>query len=68
MDHVKIGDKGKHLKIRDGYYVVTTGNVQEEDLFANVGNPNSPHWSPAEKEDIGDPVDWFECIIRKINQ
>lgn len=67
MDHVKIGDKGKHLKIKDGYVIVTTGNVQEEDLFANVGNQNSPNWNRVEEDDIGDPVDWFDCIIRKIN-
>jgi len=61
---VKIGDKQKHLKIPDRFVLVTSGQIEEYDKFANVGNPNQPFWQTMESDDIGQPVEDYEAVIR----
>lgn len=63
---VKIGPKQKHLKVPNGFFVVQNGFCLKDDMFAYVGNPNSPFWHTVEKDDIGMPYDSFDCLIRKI--
>lgn len=61
---IKIGPKKKHLKVPDNCTVVTSGKCRRGDFFANVGNPNSTHWSGTTSEDWGMDWDFFECLIR----
>lgn len=62
---VKIGTKGKHLRIIPGWFRVTTGICEEGDMFANLQNPNKPRWSPVDVDDIGDDANFFDCLIRQ---
>lgn len=57
----KVGTKGRHAKIPEGYEIVESGNAQKGDKFIHVesGTP----W-PCEDDDIGMPFDSFDCLIR----
>jgi len=58
---VKVGPKGRHITIPDGWVVVTSGVCKKGDKFVNC---SSWKWSETEEEDWGDEFDFFECLIR----
>lgn len=62
---VQIGLKRKHLTVPDGWRVVKDGVALPSDQFANVGNPNAPFWQPVRADDVGDPADEFDALIRR---
>lgn len=59
---LKIGPKGRHLHVPPGWELVTEGRVQEGDKFANL---YTLQWQLVELDDLGDPVEWFDYLIRK---
>jgi len=63
MTIVKIGKKGRHLKLPDGWVVVTAGCVLEGDMFATVCS--STRWRPVDAEDIGELCIEYDCLIRE---
>ncbi len=60
---VKIGPKGRHMKVPYGYKIVTSGICEDGDMFANGLTYT---WSSVEHDDINMPCDSFECLIRKM--
>jgi uncharacterized membrane protein len=59
---VKIGTKGKHMEIPDGWFQVTEGECEEYDMFANV---QTFKWNHVESDDVKMPANTFDCLIRK---
>jgi hypothetical protein len=59
---VKLGHKGKHVQVPEGYRLVTQGVCQAGDMF---GNNLSMCWSIVESDDIGLPFETFDALIRK---
>jgi hypothetical protein len=62
-DIVKIGDKGKHVQIPEGWEKVTSGVCQAGDKYCDV-----QHFCFTDCEDdfdIGEPYDFFDCLIRR---
>jgi hypothetical protein len=61
---VRIGPKGRHLAIPDGYTKIEDGEAQAGDLFANL---MTGQWSPVDHADIGDHAINFDYLIRRQN-
>lgn len=61
---VKVGPKGRHMKVPYGYKVVADGVCVDDDKFANGMTYT---WSSVESDDIGMSFDSFDCLIRKMS-
>ena len=59
---VKVGPRGRHATIPDGWSRVTDGDCRANDFFADT---RTGRFRPAESDDIGLPADSFDCLIRK---
>lgn len=60
---VKVGDKGRHVRIPFGWSRVTDGAVQARDLFLEC--PDYKAWLPVDGEDVGESVMEYDCVIRR---
>lgn len=58
---VKVGKKQRHLKIPDGWYLVTEGTFHKGDKAANL---YEAVWEPIDDEDVGNPL-YYDFVIRK---
>ena len=63
VDTVKVGPKQRHLRLPDGAEVVT-GNMKRGDMVANI---HAPKWEPIDREDEGQPAEWYDVVIRPQN-
>mgnify|MGYP007077418707 CR=1 FL=1 len=61
---VKVGRKGRHLPIPEGWELITHGEMQAGDLVANIVDV---HWEPVDAEDPGLPWNVYDFLIRKQN-
>lgn len=61
---LKVGPKQKHLAVKEGYKLVTEGNIEKDDLVANI---YEALWEHVDAEDIGLPFDVYDFVIRKIS-
>jgi hypothetical protein len=59
---VKVGDKNKHLKVPDDWYLVIIGKCKAGDKFANL---QTFEWHEVEEDDIGLDNTDFEVLIRE---
>lgn len=60
---VKVGEKGKHLTIPEGWHLVTSGLVKKNDKYAHV---EKHCWYPVEEDfDVGHPAEWIDFLIRE---
>lgn len=62
---VKIGERGRHLEIPRGWKLIKDGDCEEGDRFANLW---TRRWEPVDVDDIGDPAEWFDYLIREIDK
>ena len=61
---VRVGPKGHHLAIPEGYEQIETGEAQDGDLFANL---LTAQWCPVDRADIGYGAINFDYLIRRQN-
>jgi len=62
----KVGDKGRHVTIPDGWHRITEGKAQRGDYFADV---NTGNWRPCtDRFEVGDDASGFELLIRSYRQ
>ena len=59
-----VGPKGRHLKIPQGFSIVT-GPMKEGDLVANI---RKVHWEFIDQEDVGLDSGIYDFVIRKDQQ
>lgn len=59
---VRVGQKGRHLAVLDGWQLVSSGKVLKDDKFANL---MTIVWQTVDADDIGQDVSDFDFIIRK---
>lgn len=64
---LKIGTKGRHVELPDGWYIVTSGFVKPLDMFidAHSAQTGVVRWVHVEADEIGEPVSEFAAVIRK---
>jgi hypothetical protein len=61
-DKIRVGPKGRHVNIPEGWYRITSGTCISRDQFADT---RSGRFRPVESEDLDMPADSFDCLIRK---
>lgn len=59
---VKVGLKGKYMKIPEGWYRVTEGACKKWDKFADL---SCFCFRYVEDDDLDMPADTFDCLIRE---
>lgn len=59
---VKIGPKGRHLMIPEGWELIPAGQCKPGDRFANL---YTRRWQEVDADDIGDPAELFDYLIRE---
>jgi hypothetical protein len=66
---IRIGPKGRHLQIPDGWELVTEGFCSQGDRFLDASLAKfdgKANWILSTKEDWGDPFDQFDVLIRTV--
>jgi hypothetical protein len=63
---VKVGDKKKHVSIPEGWLPVTSGQSKEGDKYLDMTVFPVIQWNTVREDwdEIGDPFDWFDLLIR----
>ena len=59
---VKVGPKGRHAEVPEGWHRVKSGKCLEGDKYAYTA---TGCFCLVEKEDVGMEWDTFDCLIRK---
>jgi len=65
---IKYGRKNRHIKLPNGFHRVTDGVCKEGDMFIDASAMefhNKVYVLHVTNEEIGDPVDAFDILIRK---
>ncbi len=59
---IRVGPKGRHMVIPDGWEIITNVPMQPGDLCANI---YTARWEGIDDEDVG-MFPWQECVIRRM--
>lgn len=62
---VKVGNKGKHVKIPNGWEIKKSGVLSSHDKYVNI---HTGTFDFVELEDLGIPVTEFELVIRCVDK
>lgn len=64
---IKIGSKGRHLVVPEGWNLIKEGFVKKGDLFANL---MTFKWTPIDNQDLEEnsQANEFDFLIRKSNK
>lgn len=60
----KVGDKGRHVEIPEGWEVVKSGGPKLGDRFLLC--PSYDRWVDIDKDDLDDVLANYDCLIRKV--
>ena len=59
---IKVGSKGRHVKIPDGFHKVTKGKCLKTDWFVDLLHIS---FRPVETDDVGMDAETFDHLYRK---